>query len=146
LELIEIQGAIHRIAREVRVPAALRRGRQNEISGELLPLTSQEKVTHIEDYMVEVAEARGELEHQRLVLEESLYRLIEQARETPWENYLESKRPTQAQVAAARRRAAPEICSSIDSARHLIARIRDQLERLDKDHEAMSRVYTVITG
>lgn len=143
----EIRAAIYRVAQEVRVPPELRAGKPNEISSEHLPLTPREKATAIEDYMVEVAEARGELEEHRLVLNDSLHTLRQQARQTPWQNYLQGvKKPTQQQIADAKRRAAPDLVSSIETADNLVGLIKNQLDRLDKDHEAMSRVYTIIAG
>ena len=147
MELDAIRASIHRVAREVRVPQQIRRGKPNEISGELEPLRPQEKASYIEDYMVDVAEARGELEEHRVVLFDSLHTLRQQGQEIPWQNYLQGvKKPTQQQVVEAKRRAAPEIVSGIETAEHLVSQIKNQLDRLDKDHEAMSRVYTIVAG
>jgi hypothetical protein len=147
LDVQEIRDAIYRVAQEVRVPKELRAGKPNELSEEHLPLTPREKATAIEEYMVEVAEARGELEFHRLVINDALHELRKKARDTPWQNLLQGvKKPTQQQVADAKRRTAPDLVSSIETAENLSGRLKDQLDRLDKDHEAMSRVYTIIAG
>lgn len=147
MDLDLIRASIHRVAREVRVPPEIRRGKPNNLSGELEALRPQEKASYIENYMVDVAEARGELEEHRAVLLDALHELQAQGRDIPWQNYLQGvKKPTQAQIIEAQRRAAPELVSSIETAKHLLNQIKNQLDRLDKDHEAMSRVYTIIAG
>jgi hypothetical protein len=142
-----IRASIHRVAREVRVPPEIRRGSPNEISGELEALRPQQKSSHIENYMVDVAEARGELEEHRVILLDALHELRRQGRELPWQNYLQNvRKPTQHQVAEAKRRAAPDLVASIETAEHLLGQIRNQLDRLDKEHDSMSRIYTILVG
>lgn len=147
MDIDEIRGSIHAVAREVRIPPEIRAGKPNEISGEILPLTNQEKVSFIENHMVDIAVARGELEEHRVVLLDALHELRSQGRSLPWQNYLQgTRKPTQPQINEAKRRAAPELVASIETAEHLVTQIKNQLDRLDKDHEAMSRVYTLVAG
>lgn len=110
-------------------------------------LGMQQRIAKLEDYMLEIAEARAELEHGRLVIHQAVINLQEQAREVPWETYLaNTKKPTQAQITDAKRRAAPELVQGIEKGKWLVARIGEQIDRLENDYAIGSRVYTMMTA
>lgn len=110
-------------------------------------LATGEKVEAIEDYLVDTAIARGELEHARLVVHEALGVLLDEWDDLEgWEVLLKANRPTQDDVRRAKKTVRPELHDAINDAKRLVARLSDQISRLEQDDKAASRSYTIITG
>lgn len=109
---------------------------------------AREKVEQIEDYMQTAAFHRGELE-------EALSWLLALGRQlkTEWDGLVgwEAALPrgsnhTNAQVDAAKRTVRPDLWDALEEARGLAKDIGRHVHRLEFDHDAESRVYTLITG
>lgn len=130
-------------AREALFAAArLRAPRLSECDGQMA------KVAALEDYLGETAISRGVLEEARLHMHEALALLMVDWDDIEgWEMIAgSSSRRTQDDIRRAKKQCRPELYSSINSAKHLIARLSEQIRRLEKDDEVTSRLYTIVTG
>lgn len=110
-------------------------------------LATGEKIDALEDYITDVAIARGELEEARLHMHEALAALLTQWDEiVGWEVLLPSSRYTQEDVRRAKKQLRPDLGHGIEHARRLVARMSEQIHRLEQDEKMASRQYTLITG
>lgn len=130
-------------ARQVVYAAArLRLPRLKDLGG------TQARVAALEDYLVETAIHRGELEEARLHLQDALGELLEQWDMIEgWQQLTPalSKR-TQDDIRRAKRTCRPDLHEGIRVAKNVIARLCEQIRRLEKDDDAASRLYTMVTG
>lgn len=102
-------------------------------------------VEALESYMLESAWHQGELADERLRTHEALRELQEEWDHlTGWEPFKRTK--TETAVEDAKRQLRPELYDGIQKARWLIARLNEQIARLDKDAERCSRAYTLVSG
>lgn len=106
------------------------------------------KVSALEDYLTLTAISRGQLEEARLWMHEALRTVMEQWDDIEgWEVQAPSHaRRTQDDIRRAKKVCRPDLYSGITNGKHLIARLSDQIRRLEKDDEVASRQYTIITG
>lgn len=116
----------------------------------LRSLEPGDKVSQLEDYLVDLAVARGDLEEARLHLHAALNPMLDEwDRIIGWEAHLGySSRTTQEDVRRAKREIRPELHDAINEAKRLAARIGEQIVRLGGmgDEQVASRLYTLITG
>jgi chromosome segregation ATPase len=116
----------------------------------LRDLGPSEKVDKLEDYLVDLAVARAELEEQRFYLQEALGQLLDQWDAIKgWEAHLGyDSRPTQEAVRRAKREIKPELHDAINELKRLVARLSEAIDRLGGmgDEQVASRLYTLITG
>jgi hypothetical protein len=107
-------------------------------------------VEKLEEYLLETAYWRGELEEARLHMYDARQLLVQQWSELQgYEAALPSgaaRNPTRDQVIAAKRQMRPDLYSGMEEAKYLIDRLSDQIRRLKDDDAATSRAYTLATG
>lgn len=104
------------------------------------------RVEALEDYLVETAIARGQLEEARLYVHEALDRLMAEWDDIEgWEMQLANRR-TQDDIRRAKKTIRPDLHDSIRAGKHVAARLSEQIRRLEGDDAAASRVYTMVTG
>ncbi len=104
------------------------------------------RITALEDYLYKVAYSRGDLE-------EAIGWVLEAKHEAKrtldnvqgWEQMVRGA-TTQENVLAAKGRISPEAVAVVRDADHYLKRLDRQVRRLEHDHEALSRAYTLITG
>lgn len=106
------------------------------------------KVAKLEEYLNLTACLRGELEEARLHTHEALAKLMAEWDDIEgWELHApNNSRRTQDDIRRAKKFCRPELYSGINSAKHLVARLSEQIRRLEKDDEVASRLYTMVTG
>lgn len=110
-------------------------------------LPTGEKVDALEDYLAATAIARGELEEARLHVYEALGMLLDEWDDIEgWEPLIRASRPTQEDVRRAKKTLRPDLAAGINSGKRIVARLSDQIARLEHDDKAASREYTIITG
>lgn len=104
------------------------------------------KVAKLEEYLNLTACIRGELEEARLHTHEALSRLMAEWDDIEgWEMQLGARR-TQDDIRRAKKLIRPELHDGIRTAKHLVARLSEQIRRLENDDAATSRLYTMVTG
>jgi hypothetical protein len=123
--------------------ATLRLPRLRELDGGTIA-----KVNALEDYLVETAIWRGRLEEARMWMHEAHADLLAQWDDIEgWEMFAPNHaRRTQDDIRRAKKKCRPELATSIQTAKHLIARLSDQIRRFENDDAATSRLYTIVTG
>jgi hypothetical protein len=113
---------------------------------------TRKRVTGLEDYLLQVALWRGELEEARLHCNDGLHALLvewDDIPESEWEDLIPEgrrRRRTQEDVRRAKKLVKPALHDSIREARHLISQLSDQIRRLEKDDATASRTYTLVSG
>lgn len=103
------------------------------------------KIDELESYLLLTAFHQGELSAERLELREELDGL----RHTwdhlqGWEVHRRGK--TDASIDTAKRIVRPELYDEIKDRENRIARLGEEIERLERDSVKVSRAYTFITG
>lgn len=109
------------------------------------------KVGMLEDYAIDAARDRGELEEARLWMSEVLHTFtVEWAKLEGWEmNIPGSKRrkdATKDDITEAKRMARPDLWENISDIKHLVSQLSNQIRRIEKDEDRVSRIYTFLTG
>jgi len=107
-----------------------------------------QKIESLEDYLVDTAIHRGELEEARLHTHEALAVMLDQWDDIEgWERLLSSSsRGTQEEIRRAKKTLRPELHDGINDGKRLVARLSEQISRLEQDDKVASRVYTLVTG
>lgn len=101
-----------------------------------------EKIAALEDYMLMAAFYVGVLHEERLHAHVELAPL-----QREWETVQPLVRGKTARDAEdSRRRARPELASRIAILRWRVDRLSEELQRLDREHDKVSRAYTLMTG
>lgn len=124
---------------------------RQKAEGDLPPHTQHEKVHLLECFCVDAARWRSYLEEARLWMDEAAHRvsLDWQALEG-WEEHLaEGKKPKEATkevISEAKRKKDPDLWRSVHNSKKLVSQLSDQIRRIEKDEERVSRLYTFITG
>jgi hypothetical protein len=107
-------------------------------------------IEQVEDYLIQTAVTRGELEEARLHAKDALDELADQwllLDPAGYEPHLPTGvRTTQAAVERAKALAEPDLAASVKQCRRLIDRLSDQIKRLELDDKAASRRYSMMTG
>lgn len=107
----------------------------------------QAKLAALEDYLTTTAVQRGELEAARFWAREAEVRMEESWDNlVGWEAVRDRKRDTDQAIVDAKRKVNPKLYAGLRDVRRLIQDIDRQIKRLEKDFEAVSRDYTLITG
>lgn len=133
MTLAEIRKALHR-------GAQLRMPRFEQEWG------TQQRVAALEDHLNATAVARGELEEARLYASSAVHELSGQWDAIEgWEVALR-KNYTQEDVRRAKRDIRPDLHEALREARFLVARVGDQIHRLEQDDTVASRLYSIVTG
>lgn len=106
-----------------------------------------EKITKLESYLTDTAIHRGDLE-EALYWAREAEKVLEDAWDgiEGWEAIRDKKRDTDQAVLDAKRKVKPDLYRGLRDVRRLIHDIGRQIKRLEKDYEAVSRDYTVLTG
>lgn len=104
------------------------------------------KVEKIENYMGDLAVARGDLEEARLWADHSRHTLEETWEAVEgWQQQVPAK-ATGPQIVAAKRKIDPVTYAALRECKFVISKLGDQIKRLEKDEENASRRYTLIVG
>lgn len=107
--------------------------------------TPREKLEALEDYAVACAYWQGELHEERLtLLQEHRVRAREWDHLEGWEPMRRSK--TEAAVDDAKRQLRPDLYDELQDDRAQLKDLGEQIGRLDREHDKLSRVYTIQTG
>lgn len=107
--------------------------------------SERERLNLLEDYMLETAWHRGELMEGRMEVYEALQTLKEEWDHLDgWQALKRTK--TETAVEDAKRQLRPDLYNGIKKAEWLIARLGEQMERLDREATICSRAYTFATG
>ncbi len=104
------------------------------------------KISKLEEYMLQVAYHRGDLEEAIgwvLEAKHSARRTLDDL--VGWDLHLRGDR-TQENVLAAKAKISPEAVAVIRDADYYLERLKRQVNRLERDHDATSRAYTLVTG
>lgn len=104
------------------------------------------KISALEEYILQIAYHRGDLEEAAGWVLEAKH----EARRTldtlqGWEMHVRGDR-TEANVLEAKRKISPDAVAVVKDAEHYVKLLDRQVRRLEHDHEAASRAYTLITG
>jgi hypothetical protein len=106
---------------------------------------TRERLDSLEDYMLETAWHRAELMEGRMAVYEDLHTLKEEWDHLDgWQALKRTK--TETAVEDAKRQLRPDIYNAIQKAEWLIARLTEQMERLDREATICSRAFTFATG
>lgn len=110
-------------------------------------LNPQTRVESYEDFIVQAATYRGELEENLLDLQTGI-KSMEDEWETieGWETLVDPSDKTQRAAVDAKRKVRPDLYSGIREGKWLADKIRVQVKRLEQDEGAVSRLYTMLTG
>lgn len=106
------------------------------------------KISGLEDYMLRISYHRGDLEEAvGWVLEAKHNALRELDDVQGWEMHLgRGSTRTQEQILEAKRKIAPQQYNLLRDANYFLKRLERQIRRLERDHDAVSRAYTLLTG
>lgn len=139
--MIDLNGAKERLfeASRVRVPVF----DQDESPGN--------KIAKLEDFALKAARWRASLEEARLWLSEAHHELtVQWAMIEGWEVHApggkKRKDMTKDDITEAKRLTSPGLWRDISDTKHVIAQLSNQIRRLEKDEDRVSRIYTFITG
>jgi hypothetical protein len=107
-----------------------------------------ERISELEDYILQTAWHRAELEEALVwVLEAGKVLRLQWDGVKGWEVSVRGSRPTQAQVEAAKAEIDPATHKALQEARFLVEALRRQITRLGgSDYDAASRAYTLLSG
>lgn len=105
-----------------------------------------QKIEKLEDHLLLVARWRGALEEGRLYMFDAVKTLEDQWDQiTGWETIRVGK--TEKSIVDAKRKLKPELYDGIREGKWLIARLTEQIRRLERDEEhVVSRAYTMLTS
>jgi hypothetical protein len=106
------------------------------------------KVGALEDYLGEVAAARGDLEEARLWTDHVRHTIEDEwGRVEGWQQHVaQPNKATGPQIAEAKRKIKPDLYDAIRESKWVASKLSDQIRRLEKDEEVASRRYTLIVG
>jgi hypothetical protein len=103
------------------------------------------RIDALEDYMLLIAWHQGELSEARLGLYDELRTVNDAWAElVGWENFRRGK--TDASIDEAKAKARPDLARARRQAQWLVARLTEEIDRLEKDATKASRAYTLATG
>lgn len=103
------------------------------------------RIDALEDYMLLTAWHQGELSEARLGLYDELRTVNDAWAElVGWENFRRGK--TDASIDEAKAKVRPDLARARTQAQWLIARLTEEIDRLEKDATKASRAYTLATG
>jgi len=106
-----------------------------------------EKISALEDYLLETARARGVLEEARLTLEDAYELIDEEWRDVEgYEVYLRGKPKSTQEIDEAKREVNRDLFFSRRRCIKLLRQVGNQTRRLERDDAAASRAYTMLTG
>lgn len=109
--------------------------------------SSAEKIEQLEFYLLQTAELRQEAGYAKLLVQQAVDRLEWEWEELEgWEVYLLDGKRTGPSVREAKRRMRPDLFTSIREGKRLSERLGDQIKRLERDDQVVSRTYTFLTG
>lgn len=113
-------------------------------------MSASERVDKLEDYLLETARVRGDLEEARLYAHGALGNLKDQWNAIEgWEMQLRKGERTQAAITEAKRKCRPDTYAAIEEAKWLIDRLTEQIKRFGGtmgDDAVVSRAYTMMTA
>lgn len=106
-----------------------------------------ERIEKLEDYLLQTAYHRGELEEARLFAHDALAILLDKWDDLEgWETMIGKSDPSQDAIRRAKKTIDKGLHDSLNVSKRLIGRLSDQIRRLEKDDEVASRAYTLISG
>jgi hypothetical protein len=111
----------------------------------------QQKIIALEDYLLQSAAVRGQLEEARVYMNELQHTfVVEWEKLAGWEVNLPGgkklKDATQADIATAKRNARPDLWENLSDVKNALAQLGNQVRRLEHDDDVASRAYTFIVG
>lgn len=117
---------------------------RNEEGDKLAP---RERIESLEDHYVECAMSRQALEEAALWMQDGV-KVLEDKWDNieGWQTALGSGEKTQKAIVAAKRTIDPETYDGIREGKWLVDKLHRQAKRLERDEEAVSRLYTMQTG
>jgi hypothetical protein len=111
------------------------------------PIRPREKAARLEDHMILCARWLMQLERARLFMYDATRVLEDQWEAIEGYEMTMGKEKTQKAVVEAKRKLRPDLYGSIRTGKALIARLSDQIRRIERDQEVVvSRVFTMISG
>lgn len=111
------------------------------------PPRPREKASMLEDHMILCARWLMKLEEARLFMYDATRVLEDQWDAIEGYEVAMGKEKTQKAVVEAKRKLRPELYDGVRTGKALIARLSDQIRRIERDQEVVvSRVFTMISG
>jgi hypothetical protein len=127
-------------ARALRFPVWSRTERNGEP-----PPTSRKRIEDLEDHISITAYYQGELEDERTEHYDELEDLLRQWDGIEgWQTFRTGR--TDASIDQAKAQLNPGLWRQIKAKRYLIARLCEQIDRMERDATKASRIYTLLTG
>lgn len=110
-------------------------------------LAPRERVESLEDHYVECAMSRQALEEAALWMQDGVKGLEDKWDAIEgWQTVMGAGEKTQKAIVAAKRTIDPETYKGIREGKWLVDKLHRQAKRLERDEEAVSRLYTMQTG
>jgi hypothetical protein len=105
----------------------------------------RERIELLEDHYVECATARQGLEEAALWMQDAVKRLEDQWDAIEgWQTAMGAGEKTQKAIVAAKRTLKPDLYDGIREGKWLADKCRTQVKRLERDEDAVSRLYTML--
>lgn len=140
MEVADIRQLLHDAA-ALRAPIFVRDGDT--------PTSPTRRIELLEEYMQDLAVARGSLEEAMLVIDQARFSLDDRWEKIDgWRQTLGdgAAKATGPQIVRAKAEIDRETYEGLREAKWLISRIAAQIRRLEKDEESTSRRYSLLTG
>lgn len=107
--------------------------------------SARERLEMVEDHVLACGYWHGELLEERLELRaESRQREHEWDHLEGWETYRRNK--TEAAVDDAKRQLRPDLYDALQADKATLKDLGEQIDRLDREHDKVSRLYSIMTG
>jgi hypothetical protein len=106
---------------------------------------TRKRINDLEDHISLTAYYQGDLEDERTDCYDELELLLREWEDIEgWQVYREGK--TDASIDHAKKQIRPDLARKIKAARYTIARLSEQIDRMERDASKASRIYTLLTG
>jgi hypothetical protein len=110
-------------------------------------MPAAEKISILEDHLLDTARWRGAMEGVRVMLEDDYEEIDDLWRDvTGWEVYLNGKPKSREDIDEAKRQVDRDLFARRRTSIKLMRQCRMQINRLERDDAAVSRAYTMMTG
>lgn len=138
MTVAEARANLFRIAQDVRVPELKAEGRWKSAS---------EQIELLQDHMVSCSLARAVLEEGWLFVTEGVKSLEDRWDGIEgWQMAVTQNKPAQKAIVEAKRKLEPDVYRGIRDGKWLADKLRVQIKRLERDEEACSRIYSMLSG
>lgn len=110
-------------------------------------IAPRDQVERLEGHMLDASLARGQAEEAALYMQAAVKDLEDDWDAIEgWQTAMGSGDKTQKAVTAAKRTLRPDLYDGIREGKWLADKLRVQIKRLERDEEACSRVYSMLSG